>query len=272
MMQRVGVDLVGRWVLYFFASCLGGALLGLAVAWLATFEIGAGLGFLLPGLVSLSFTVAFCREYRDLSFNPRRTAGTVVGIEDRASNASGSVTTPVAIVEYTAADGSKRRGSSLGGTSLHTGDSVVVVPRSGMPDGIAVGTPHEMQGGAIVSMLFGTFPLSAGIFFVVSALAGAVRAEDVSERWAIDRRSYLTTMANLTIFCGILAIPFFSEPEAHGIMMGFAVVALGLWLHVVQGVRLGADARWTTGLGVLAVNFSAWVVALWFLTDPNAGW
>ena len=68
------------------------------------------------------------------------------------------------------------------------------------------------------------------------------------------------------MFCGILATPLFAEPVEHAIMLAFAVVALGLWLHVVQGVRMHADVRWTLGIGVVAINFSAWVVALWFLT------
>jgi hypothetical protein len=55
-------------------------------------------------------------------------------------------------------------------------------------------------------------------------------------------------------------------------MLGFGVVAIGLWIHVVHGALARRDVRWTLGVAVVAINFSAWVVALWFLTDPRAGW
>ena len=89
---------------------------------------------------------------------------------------------------------------------------------------------------------------------------------------AAQERSYLTVAANLLMFSGVVAIGFFSGAVEHRIMLGFGVVSLGLWLHVVQGARAGRDPRWTVGLGVMAVNFSAWVAALWFLTAPGAGW
>ena len=68
----------------------------------------------------------------------------------------------------------------------------------------------------------------------------------------------------------ILATPFSSDPVEHAIVLGF-VVSLGLWVHVVQGICLSADPRWTLGVGVVA-NFSAGVVALWLLTDPSGVW
>lgn len=266
------LDLVARWTLDFFGSLVAAGIVGFLVAKFSSFDLGVGVGLLIPGLVSLSFTWAFLAEYRDLSFNSARTTGTVVAVEDRAENATGSITTPVAIVEYEARDGTKRRAASLGASALHVDDTVVVVPRFGKPDGVAMGSPHEMQGGAIVSMLFGTFPFSAGIFFLVSAFARERTAAEEERSVAWQERSYLTTAANLLMFCGILATPFFSDPVEHAIMLGFGVVSLGLWMHAIEGIRAGVDVRWTFGLGVLAINFSAWVVALWFLTDPNAGW
>ena len=266
----VELDLVARWTLYFFGSCLAGLGVGFLVARLSTFELGLGVGLLIPGLVSLSFTIAFFREYRDLSFNPRRAVGTVVAVEDRAVDADGHVTTPVAVVEYEGPDGSKRRAATRGATSFHVDDTVVVVPRLGAPDGVAIGTPREMQGGAIASMLFGTFPFSAGIFFLVSGFAREISPKEARKRARRQGRSYATLAANLLMLAGILATPYFSEPVEHAIMLGFGVVSLGLWVHVVQGIRLGADVRWTLGVGVVAINFTAWVVALWLLTAPGA--
>lgn len=263
---------MARWTLYFFGACFLGGIVGFLVAKLSTFELGMGIGLVIPGLVSLSFTVAFFQEYRDLSFNPRRTTGTVVAIEDRAANAAGDVTTPFAIVEYETRDGVKRRVASRGGSSFKIDDVVVVVPRPGAPDGVAMGTPRAMQGGAIASMLFGTFPFSAGIFFLASAFVREIPLKDEHRRAWAQGRSFLTMAANLLMVCGILATPLFSDPVAHAVMLGFGVVSLGLWLHVIQGIRVRRDVRWTLNMGVIAINFTAWVAALWFLTDPNAGW
>lgn len=262
------LDLVARWTLYFFGSCLVGVAVGFVVARLSTFELGLGVGLLIPGLVSLAFTVGFFREYRDLSFNPLRTTGRVIAVEDRAVDADGHVTTPVAVVEYQSSDGATRRADTRGATSFHVDDEVVVVPRLAAPMGVVIGTPREMQGGAIASMLFGTFPFSAGFFFLASALVRDISPKKRAKRARRQERSYATVAANLLMVAGILATPFFSDPVEHAIMLGFGVVSVGLWVHVVQGIRHGADARWTLGVGVVAINFTAWVVALWLLTDP----
>ena len=260
------IDLVTRWMLYFFASLVVGGLVGFLVARLATFELGLGVGLLIPGCVSLCFTAAFVAAYRELASDPARLPGTVVAVEDRAVNASGSVTAPVAVVEYAARDGVRRRIDGPRSSAWRAGDDVVVVPHPGAPAGVRIGRPRDVRGGAIASMLFGTFPFSAGLFFLVTALA-----RDPVPR-ARAARSYLTIAANLAMFCGVVAIPFFSGPVEHAIMLGFGVAALGLWAHVLDGVRARRSVAWTVGVGVVAVNFSAWVVALWLLTDPTAGW
>ncbi|MEO6025890.1 MAG: hypothetical protein ABIR79_03370 [Candidatus Binatia bacterium] len=80
-------------------SAIGG-IIGFLVAKLSTFVAGMGVGMIIPGLVSLAFTYAFVEGYRVFSYDAARTTGVVVAVEDRAANASGSVTSPVAIVEY----------------------------------------------------------------------------------------------------------------------------------------------------------------------------
>lgn len=266
------MDLVTRWTLWFFGSLFAAGALGFLVAKLSTFELGMGVGLLVPGLVSLSFTWAFVAGYRELAYDPGRLAGVVVAVEDRAANASGSITSPVAVVEYATRDGVKMRIDGPRASSLQEGDEVVIVPRAGAPRFPRIGRLRDMRGGAIASMLFGTFPFSAGVFFLVSALARERSFDDEARGIAAQERSYVTVAANLLMACGILATPFFSEPVEHAIMLGFGVVSIGLWAHVVQGVRARRDPRWTLGIGVVAVNFSAWVAALWFLTEPGAGW
>ena len=54
-----------------------------------------------------------------------------------------------------------------------------------------------------------------------------------------------------------------------GIREGFLVVAIGLWLHCANGVAARADPRWSFGMGVLALNFTAWVVALGIFVVPE---
>lgn len=266
------IDLVTRWMLWFFATLALGGAVGFLVAKLSSFEIGLGVGLLIPGIVSLSFTLGFVQAFRELAYDPRRLVGTVVAVEDRAVNAAGSITAPVAIVEYVTPDGTRRRIDGPRSSSLKEGDEVAMVPRIGTPSRFRIGQPHEMRGGAIASMLFGTFPLSAGVFFLVSALAGELTPRQEQRRIDRQGRSYLNWAANVLMVAGVLATPLFSDPVEHAIMLGFGVVSLGLWAHVVSALRVGRDLRFTLGIGVLAVNFSAWVVALWFLTDPSAGW
>lgn len=266
------MDLVTRWMLSFFGSFLVAGALGFLIARFSTFELGMGVGLLVPGTVSLSFLVAFVTGYRELAYDPARLPGRVVAVEDRAENASGSITSPVAIVEYTTRDGVRMRVDGPRSSSLRVDDEVVVVSRPAAPGRPRIGRTRDMAGGAIGSLLFGTFPFSAGVFFLVSALARRRSVEEERRGIRAQEGSYVTTAANLLMACGILATPFFSDPVEHAIMLGFGIVSIGLWAHVVQGVRARRDVRWILGIGVVAVNFTAWVVALWFLTDPNAGW
>jgi hypothetical protein len=37
---------------------------------------------------------------------------------------------------------------------------------------------------------------------------------------------------------------------------------LALWIHCVHGVVVRGDPRWSVGMGVLALNTTAWVVAI----------
>ena len=101
----MGLDLASSWVLWFFGACAAGGVLGFVLGKVLGFEFGLAVGLLIPGVVSLSFTVAFITEYRDFRDDPSRAAGRVVAVEDRAVNASGDITTPVEGVEVTARDG-----------------------------------------------------------------------------------------------------------------------------------------------------------------------
>ena len=72
------------------------------------------------------------------------------------------------------------------------------------------------------------------------------------------------------MFAGMTS-PFVTRGEVlDQIVIAFGVVTLGLWLHIANGIRLRADPRWTLGMGVVALNFSVWVLALWVIGRPGS--
>jgi hypothetical protein len=261
-----GLDLVASWLLAFFGTCAVGGLVGWLVARLSTSEHGLGVGLLLPGLVSLAFAARFAVEHHDFTHAPSRTHGRVVAVEARAVSASGNVTTPVAVVEFTDAGGQRRHTDSAGGSSWHAGDAVTVVYPPQAPWLARVGRPQELAGGAIAAMLFGVFPASAGTFFLASALVARrqPREPDLSVR---RRRlaTFLTIAGNVTTMGGILYGGLASFPVQLALLYVFGLAALGLWLHVLGGLVAARDPRWTLGAGVVAVNFTAFSLALWWL-------
>lgn len=269
----MGLDLASSWVISFFGACAVGGAVGFMLAKLFGFEFGLGVGLLVPGIVSLSFTFAFVTEYRDFRGNPSRADGVVVAIEDRPANAAGDITTPVAVVEFSAADGRKYRATGRGGSSLRTGGEALVVYDASDPTRAKVGQPRELFGGAIASMLFGTFPTSAAIFFLVGWLQD--KRARIPTRREIERANQttqLTPIANLLIVGGMVGGGLWPGPAERSVMIAFGVTSLGLWVHCADGILMGRDLRWSLGIGVLAINFSAWVLALWLLIDPADSW
>jgi hypothetical protein len=269
----MGLDLASTWMLSFFGACAAGGAIGFLLNKLIDFEFGLGVGLLIPGIVSLHFASQFVTEYLDFRDDPAQAAGKVVAIENRAANASGSVTTPVAIVEFAASDGTTHRTESQGGSGLHVDEEVRVVYEPDQPERAKVGRPSELFGGAIASGLFGTFPTSAGLFFLLGW---------VSDHWPRKRTrrqeeraqgaSRLVGAANLLILGGLVGAGFWTGTVAEQILIAFGVTSLGLWIYVADGVWRRRDAKWTLGVGVLAVNFSAWVVALWLLLGSESQW
>jgi hypothetical protein len=254
--ERVSLDLASRFVLWLFGGFAAGALLGAAVGRFARFERALGVGLLVPGLVSLSFAARFALAWHELETSPTRRPGVVVAIEQRPLGAG---TTPVAVVEYQGANGT-RRAESGGGTALREGERVVVVAGAVPP---RVGTPAEMRGGTVAATLFATVPLSAALFF----LAGARSVERDRARAAprAPRASPLTPVANGALLVAMLTgglLAAAGRPVEQALQAAFGGVSLGLWLHVVDGLRERRDRQWTLGMGVLAANFSVWTAAL----------
>jgi hypothetical protein len=269
----MGLDLAATWMLSFFGACALGGVVGFLLNKLIDFEFGLGVGLLIPGAVSLFFTAQFVTEYLDFRDDPSRSTGTVVAVEARPANEAGDITTPVAIVEWTASDGTLHRTESKGGSSLDEGESVAVVYDLRDPARAKVAVPDELFGGAIASGLFGTFPTSAGLFFLLGWLSDQFPRKQTREQAErAVRVTRLVVAANLLIFCGLVGAGFWNGPVFEQIMIAFGVASLGLWTYVVDGVWQRRDPKWTLGVGVLAVNFSAWVLALWLLMESESQW
>jgi hypothetical protein len=259
--ELLSFDLETRFALWLFGAFAGGGLLGWIAGRFTRFEPALGVGLLVPGLVSAVFAVRFVQAWHELETSPTRTPGVVVAVEPRAL---GSGTTPVAVVEYAGPDG-PRRAESGGGTSLAAGDRVVVIAGAAPP---RVGVPREMLGGALAALLFATFPLSAAAFFLAHALPA--RAQPDARAGAPSR---LTPSANALIVVGLLAgtlLGVAGWAAERALLLVFGLAALGLWLHVADGARR-RGLRWTLGLGVLALNFSAWAFVLAVLASGRVG-
>ena len=201
----MGLDLAPTWILSFFAACAVGGLVGFLLSKLIDFEFGLGVGLLIPGIVSLFFTVQFASGYLSLRDDP--------------SQAS------------------------------------------------------ELFGGAIASMLFGTFPSSAGLFFLLGWLIDQwprKRSREPAER--AQKSSRLVTVANLLMLGGLFGAGLWNGPVAEQIAIAFGVASIALWIYVADGVRMRRDPKWTLGAAVLAINFSAWVLALWLLMGRDSRW
>lgn len=269
----MGLDLAASWMLSFFGACAVGGLVGFLLSKLIDFEFGMGVGLLIPGIVSLSFTWQFTTAYFEFRDNPSRATGKVVTVEDRPANASGNITTPIAIVEFAASDGASHRTESKGGSGLHAGDEVTVVYDAKHPAHAKIGKPNELFGGAIASMLFGTFPTSAGLFFLLGWFSDRWPGKQTREQAErAVQMSRLVGAGNLLILAGLVGAGFWPGSVAEQIGIAFGVTSLGLWLYVIDGVWRRRDPKWTLAASVLAINFSAWVLALWLLMRSESQW
>jgi hypothetical protein len=270
MLRRVpDSDLAASFVLWLFGSFLAGGLVGLAIGKLTRFEVGLGAGLLVPAVASLSFTAAFATAYLHFRDAPDRTDGRVVAVEMRPIAAGSGITSPVAILEYESKTGETQRVESRAASGLEVGETAVVLRE---PTGPHVGRPKELFGGALASLLFGTFPLSAAVFFFVSAAADASERRSPAPPRASAPPTAVTTVASVVMLAGLFVPGFLDLDVLHAVLVGFGVVAIGLWMHVAEGIARGRDVRWCVGIGVVAANFSVWSAALWWLAPATGGW
>src|ERR1043166_959959 len=99
------MDIISTAMLAFFGSAFAGGLVGWLVGRFSSFELGLGIGLLIPGIVALYFAAQCLLDYRQFSAPQSGKAdGEVIEIEERAVNQAGSVTQPVPVVRFTAAN------------------------------------------------------------------------------------------------------------------------------------------------------------------------
>lgn len=259
-------DLVSLFVLSLFGAFAAGGGLGWLIGRWASFETALGVGLLLPGLVMSGFFVTFVLEHHTFTRDPARVEGRVLRIEDREL---GEGTSPVAVVEFETADGARHEVDSGAGTSLRPGDAVVILPNERAPDQSRVGAPDELQGGAIAALLFSTFPLSASVFFLLGPyLARRHRPTPLSPKKAAVA-AWLMRAAHLAFVLSFLAAGLWEGNTEDRLRLLFAVSSMGLWLYVAEGLWTKRNPQWILNVGVIAVNFTVWVVVLGILIDAG---
>lgn len=294
------MDLLSAGQLWFFGAIAAGGLLGWLVGHFTRFEVGLGIGMLIPGVVAFWFVAQFLIAYHDFTAaGPMGVHGTVVAVEDRPSNASGSITHPVPRVRFRAPDGAVHviDGPASGG--YKAGDTVSVIHDPADPERSRVGQPSQLRGGAIAFGLFGTFLAPFGLLMLGGAIAASLSEPKVPRKPGMSDRAYQKAVAaareqakaraeaarrkamtpfrerllkqsliglNLALFAAILWPAFSSGEIERQLMVTFALVALAILGHGVRAAFVpGAGLGGALGMAVLALNFAMWSVALHLL-------
>lgn len=264
------MDIISAATLAFFGSLAVGGLLGFLVGRSSAFELGLGVGLIIPGAVALTCAALCLEAYREVTApGVTLVAGEVIDIEARPVNASGSITTPVPVVRFTTADGSEQtvRGASASGVKI--GERVSVRYDGGDPSRARVVQPSQLRGGAIAFMLFGTFPSSVGLWFTHSFFHQRWKARRPARERAEARQALRTPLIvafNVLLVGGIFWIGLGPGGLEKTFPVGFGIAALGMWGHGIRGLfDPRADGSWCFGMLVMAVNFSVWTLALWLL-------
>lgn len=280
------MDLVTVAVLSMFAAAAAGGVLGFLIARISRFELGLAVGLLLFGAVALSFAARCFLEYRDFAHAGANAVwGEVIAIEDRPASASGSVTSPVPVVRFTAPDNAIHVVRGPSGSSAVVGSHVNVVYDPADPQRSRVGQVSELRGGAIAMLLFGTFPLSFAIWLLfatamtdreeLAARGGRFRGQRARVERAIRRAEMRTAQTQgraskvvLAAFggamaCAILWIGLAPGELLQNFVQGFAAIAIVCAGYAGWGIASGgAGAAWSAGMLVMAVNFGVWAYAL----------
>jgi len=278
------MDVTTLAVLSMFGAIAAGGLVGALVGWMTRFEVGLGAGLLVPGVVCLWFALQCLNEYQTfLHAGPNGAWGEVIAIEERAVNAAGDIVQPVPVIRFTAPDQSVHTLRGPGSSSMKIGEAVNVIYDPVDPVRSRVGQLSELRGGAIGMMLFGTFPLTLGLWFLYAYArkahppaprAGSRSSREKSKAGPVQPgRAYGARHARankralallfLALVAAMLWIGVGSGDLGPRFAEGFGAIAIVFFAYAVWGVASrSADSVWAAGMITLGVNFGVWAYAL----------
>jgi hypothetical protein len=280
------MDLVSTALLSLFAAAAAGGALGFLVARAGRFEIGLAVGLLVFGAVALAFAARCFLEYRDFAHAGANAAwGEVIAIEDRRVNVSGSITSRVAVVRFVAPDRTMHVVRGPGGSAA-VGSHVNVVYDPMDPQRSRIGELGELRGGAIALLLFGTFPVSFGIWLLLATALGergkaggrrmagsrsrpqrkqpaAAAAKTATDQPPGRLHGIVLAAFGSALACAILWIGLAPGNLVQNFVQGFTAIALVCAGYAAWGLASGlAGGAWSGGMLVLGLNFAVWAFAL----------
>jgi len=283
------LDITSVAVLSMFAAAFVGGIIGFVVGKLTRFETGLMIGLFIFGGVTLAFSLKCYMDYQDFAHaGSDGLWGEVIEIIDKPSNESGSITSPAPIVRFTGPDERVYTIEGPTASSAKVGAHVNVIFDREQPEHSRIGQIGELRGAAIAMMLFGTFPTSFAMMFLLNMIHQAATTPDRTGATRTSRsRRKLAASANNTqpavrrkvrgssatlflaggILCSLLWITLEGESLVRRFAQGFSGIAATLLAYSIWSgffARLGFE----TALSVftLALNFGVWAFALFLLS------
>lgn len=284
------MDIISVATLSMFGAAAVGGIVGFMVGRFTQFEIGLMIGLTIFGGVTLYFAGRCYIDYQEFA-NAGANAvwGEVVEIIDKPSNESGSITSPAPVIRFTAADGVTHTIEGPTAGSAKVGEHVTVLVDHERPERSRIAQVHELRGGAIAFMLFGTFPMS----FNVVLLTGLIDARRTARAHAPSKRgtrgrsvqgsaaapvpstgmrsgAAVPTFSRWTVLFVVAMVASMSWIALPGedlvlrFSQGFGGITASLVAYALVGARIGLT--WVVGLLMLALNFGVWSFALRLLS------
>jgi hypothetical protein len=271
------MDITTSAQLYFFGALFAGGAVGFLVGQFSRFETGLGVGLLIPGIVAAWFAWRCLDEFQAYTAaGADVVSGEVIAVEDVPVNESGSITQPVPVLRYATADRVVHTIRGPAASGLDPGDKVAILHDPADPQRSRVGQPSQLRGAAIAMMLFGTFPLSLGLWFLYGSLMGTseerrLAAAAAAKRKVSPLRARLlrdsTYALYFAMFVAIVWVAAGTGPLERRFVLGFGGIAVALAGYALRSLldpRTGATSA--LGFLMLGVNFGVWAYALHLLT------
>lgn len=289
-------SVVTSFILWLFGSAFGGAALGWLVSYLArtlvprfrgedTMQLGLAVGLLAIGTACALHFFDFFAAYRDFATRQPRFEGQVMAVIDRPSERFGG-TSPVPLVEFEHEGQRITLAARSGGSGHRPGDRVTVLYDPADPERARFGQPGEARGGMIAALLFGTFPLTLGIYFLAGTLTPSTgrpprteigreprrqggrnrgerrAAQRVAQKAAQARSEPVASKANAAA-SGRRARMARDLIRSAYLGMFLGLVGAGVWAGI------GAPVERALFASFAAVSVGLWALVLGSLVDPQ---